>query len=215
MTAPGPGGPKENGRRPHVPLADCPTCASLGTHNYEDLMDGGEPPAAITALIGFPPLGGDGIVRCPTCDTWYEYVYSVGFQEHDIALRRISPAAAGAATDVAGFTRDLDHPHEDTRDYAALALADYHLRRDDRAAVTALLTHRDAKVRVRAVVSVLYSKDIEAYLATMVDLLFDPDANVRGNAGRMRSYHPELLRRHREEILVRLAASPSRRDRST
>ena len=141
-------------------LADCPICAGLSMYSYDNLMEAGPRPA-IVALLGHPPYaGGSGTVRCPHCRTCYQYVYDCGFMEHDIELKRISPAAAGDETDVAAFTRQLSHPDADTREYAVLALVEHHLAHGATNAVIALLTHRDLTVKIRAIVTVLYSNAI-------------------------------------------------------
>jgi hypothetical protein len=184
------------------PLADCPNCSQLAANTYDDLMDGSRPHDAIVALLGFPPPGGAGTVCCPTCGTLYEFEYDCGFMEHDISLRRISPTEAGAPIDVERCTAELAHANADTRDYAALCLASHHVARDDHGAVIELLRHDDATVKIRSIVTVIYSKcDVRPYLAAFIELLFDADPSVRGNAARIAHYHMAVLRECRAEIL--------------
>jgi len=203
----------ERAAQPPIPIADCPTCAGFGIYHHEDLMAGG-PSAAVVALIGDMPYpGGEGIERCARCGSLYRVTYTCGFGEHDIELQRVSPTEVGAPTDVVRSTELLSHRDHDTRDYAALTLVDHYLDQGAADAVIELLRHSDAVVRIRAVVTVLYrGSELGRFLPTFLDLMFDEDGSVRGNAGRIRDYHPKLLRDNKAAILAvlkpRIAQSP-------
>jgi hypothetical protein len=112
----------------HVPISDCDICRRLSSHSYADLTF--DPiPEDIARLVGTSPAGrlAEEIIECPLCGAFYFYVYTCGFGENDITLRRVSPTEAGRAADVAALREDLASPHEDTRGYAAWCLVEHYL----------------------------------------------------------------------------------------
>lgn len=141
----------------HIPISDCDICKRLSSHNHADLMYA-PIPENMASLIGTSPTDrpADDIIKCPVCDTFYAYVYTCGFTENDVELRRITPTEAGQVVDVDNYRQDLASHHDDTRAYAAQCLVEYYLSEDIQKGADALINHEDMIIRSSAEASRKY-----------------------------------------------------------
>src|SRR5215213_9757576 len=135
----------------HIPISDCDICKHLSSHNYADLMYSSIP-ENMAALVGTSPTDrlANDIIKCPVCETFYAYVYTCGFTENDVELRRVTPTEAGYEVDVDNYRQDLTSPHDDTRAYAAQCLVEYYLSEEMPKEVDYLINHEDEIIRSSA-----------------------------------------------------------------
>jgi hypothetical protein len=115
-------------------------------------------PENMASLVGASPTGrpANDIIKCPSCATFYAYVYTCGFTENDIELRRITPTEAGHDVVVDNYRRDLTSPHDDTRAYAAQCLVEYYLSEGMPKEADCLINHEDEIIRSSAEASKKY-----------------------------------------------------------
>jgi hypothetical protein len=128
-----------------VPVSECPICQRLSSHNYADLRDSQLIPEHLQPLVGTSPTErpAEDIIRCPLCATFYLYLYTCGFGENDIELRRITPTHAGHDPDLRALTSDLRSLHEETRAHAAGCLIEYYFSKGMTEETEALINHED------------------------------------------------------------------------
>ena len=134
-----------------TPISDCEICRNLSSHNYADLTYN-VIPTNMALLTGDSPTErpADDIIECHLCGTLYSYIYTCGFGENDIALRRISQIEAGRDVDVDKLRRELASPHDDTKGYAAQCLTEFYLSEGMLKEAQALIGDEDAVIRSSA-----------------------------------------------------------------
>lgn len=141
-----------------VPLSECRICRRLSSHNYADLQNSQPIPEHLQPLVGSSPTDrpAEDIIRCPVCGTFYLYLYTCGFGENDIELRRITPTHAGHDPDLTALNSDLLNPHEETRAHASSSLVEYYLSEGMPEEAEALIKHEDEIISSNADASKKY-----------------------------------------------------------
>lgn len=177
----------------------CEICKNLKGYESANLLLQEDLPGAAYQLDGIkdPPSSScTYYIKCPICETHYEYHCDAHCMEYDIYISIVPPYSAlkEKLIDkkryneiITNLPSELDSKQDDKAEYAARALADHYLEEGNTKKVMELLKHKNPTVRIQTcygvgVAAKEKTADPTPYVDTLAELLFDKNPFVADSA---------------------------------